>query len=57
MPQDQDPEVLKAAFKEAMKEWLDEKYAMVGRWSVRIIVTAGLGALMYWVLHMSGWHK
>ncbi len=50
-------EDMKNALKKALKEWLDEKYAEVGRWSIHAIVVAALGALTFWILHQNGWTK
>lgn len=41
----------KDVLKEALKEWLDDKYAEVGKWAVRSIAVAALGALAYFVIH------
>lgn len=48
---------VKQALKEALKEWLDDKYAEFGRWSFRTILVAGLAALVYFILSMNGWHR
>lgn len=48
---------VKEALKEALKEWLNEKLAELGLWSFRTIAVAGLGALVYFILSMNGWHK
>lgn len=46
-------EEVKAAAKEAIKEWLDERYMEVGRWSLHLLF-CGLAALVaYAILH--GW--
>lgn len=34
-------DVVKEAIKEATKEWMDEKYRQVGRWTVRCFCVAG----------------
>ena len=47
----------KRVMKEAIKEWLDEQFARFGRWSFYGIAAAGLGALAYFLLTASGWHK
>lgn len=47
----------KEALKEALKEWLDDKLAQVGWWSIKTFAVAGLGALAYFILIMNGWHK
>lgn len=57
MLNNREEDLIKRAFKEAMKEWLDEKYATVGKWTLRSLVAAGLTALLYFILVMNGWHK
>ena len=47
----------KQALKEGMKEWLDDRYAEFGRWSLRVILVAALGALVIFILSMQGFHK
>lgn len=47
----------KAAFKEAIKEWLDEQYRAIGHWTFRIILTAALASLLYFILWADGWRK
>lgn len=47
----------KEALKEALKEWLDEKYAAFGKWSFRTLSVLALGALVYFILYMNGWHR
>lgn len=46
----------KEALKEALKEWLDEQFATFGRWSFRALAVAAIGALVYFILQMNGWH-
>lgn len=42
--------------KEALKEWLDEKWAAFGKWSIRGILAAGLAAIVTLILMVkSGW--
>lgn len=50
-------EEIKAALKEAIKEWMDEKFAEFGKWSFRGIFIAALGALTYFILTTNGWIK
>ena len=45
----------KAVIKEALKEWMDEKFAAFGRWSIIGIAAAALFALMYFILAVKGW--
>lgn len=41
---------VKAALKEALKEWMDEKYSEFGKWSVHTILAAALAALAYYLV-------
>ena len=47
----------KAAVKEALHEWLDEKFAAFGKWSFYGMAAAILAAGTYFVLLANGWHK
>lgn len=57
VPQRIEAEVLKEAYKEAMKEWLDDQFATFGRYSFYALLSAGLTALMYFILTSNGWHR
>lgn len=46
----------KEALKEALKEWMDEKFAAFGKWSLGAISVAALGLLAYLLLTINGWH-
>jgi len=48
---------IKKAMKEALKEWLDGKFAAFGKWSAAGLAAAGLVALVYFILSINGWHK
>ncbi len=50
-------EETKLALKEALKEWLDEKFSQLGKWSLGTIVAAALAALTYFILKMNGWTR
>lgn len=50
-------EEAKAAVKEALHEWLEEKYAQFGRWSLHGILAIALAVLAYFFLSTNGWHK
>lgn len=52
---DFDKETAKAAFKEAAKEWLDDKYRQVGKWTVHGALAGLVFALGYFVLFAHGW--
>ena len=47
--EDFDREEQKKIVKEAIMEWLDEKYAQLGRWTFHGILAAALGALTYFM--------
>ena len=54
MPVDLDKETQKAAIKEAISEWLDVQFAVVGRWTVNGIIAAALAGLLYAWLSTKG---
>lgn len=45
----------KAMIKEALQEWMEKKYADVGRWSMRGIFIMAIGTLVYIWLGSHGW--
>jgi len=45
----------KEVVKEALKEWLDEKFILVGKWTVTSIMALALAALVYFMLTYHGW--
>lgn len=52
-----DKEEQKAVFKEAIKEWMDDKFLMFGKWSAGAIGIAAFSALMYFIYYFEGWKK
>lgn len=48
-------ELMKAAVKEGIKEWLDDKFAMFGKWAVVSLAAVALAALVLFVLATNGW--
>lgn len=52
-----DNEVQKAIIKEALHEWLDDKFATFGRWSMQGLAAGGLVGIVYLILWSNGWHK
>ena len=48
---------LKIIVKVAIKEWLDEQTLKFGKWSLRWLATAALGALLWFILTAQGWSK
>lgn len=47
----------KLALKEALKEWLDDKFAAFGKYSFTAMASAAFVALIYFILTSNGWHK
>lgn len=52
-----DDEAQKRLIKEALKEWLDEKFTTLGKWTAGGFAAASLAALVILILWTSGWHK
>ena len=50
-------EAIKLAMKEAIREWLDERFAELGRWTLRGLAAAMLAGLLWLMLISQGWHK
>jgi hypothetical protein len=48
---------MKRVFKEALKEWLDEKFREFGKWSFFGFMAAAFSALTYLILTANGWHR
>lgn len=48
-------EAMKAAVKEALKEWLDAKFTTFGKWSLTSLAALALAALVYFILRANGW--
>lgn len=57
MPEALDKEEAKDVVKEALKEWLDEKFAQFGKWSAVTLSAGVLVALVLFILTMNGWKK
>jgi len=49
------PESRKALLKEALHEWMEEKFASVGKWTMRGILVMAFGMLVYFVFWTGGW--
>lgn len=47
----------KAIVKEALKEWLDAQWAVIGKWTVKGAAAAIFSAVAYWWLTTHGWHR
>lgn len=57
IPNSIEVDVLKEAYKEAMKEWLDEQFTRFGRFTFYGLLSAGLAAMIYLILISQGWHR
>ena len=55
MTPEEQKQLVKEAFKEASKEWLQEIYQSFGKWSLRALGAALLVALLFFLLTMNGW--
>lgn len=47
---DMTPAEIKAAMKDAIKEWLDDKFADFGKWSLGGMLAGLLGGVGYFIL-------
>jgi hypothetical protein len=50
-----DPEVQKLAVKEAIKEFMEERYAAFGKFSIGVLFAAAFCGMMYLFLGAHGW--
>ena len=46
---------MRQVFKEAINEWMSERFKEFGKWSVKSIGVAALGVLAYFVFVIKGW--
>jgi adenine/guanine phosphoribosyltransferase-like PRPP-binding protein len=44
----------KELFKQAIKEWMTERYADVGRWTVKVILTTALTGFLWAYIQARG---
>lgn len=44
----------KEVMKQAIKEWMDEKYSDVGKWFVKTLLVAGVTSLLFYYISMRG---
>ena len=54
MPVDLDREAQKEAIKEAISEWLDARFADVGRWTIKGLIAVALAGTLYAYLVTKG---
>ncbi len=47
--------IYKEAVREALKEWLDEKFTTLGKFSLTSIAAMALAGLVYFILAWNGW--
>jgi hypothetical protein len=52
-----DEEAMKSAVKEALKEWLDEKFSTFGKWAAASLAALVLAAFVLFVLWANGWKQ
>lgn len=52
-----DKELQKAAIKEAISEWLDDKFSQFGKWTFYGLMAAGFAGMVYLALKGQGWNK
>lgn len=41
--------------KQAIKEWMDDRYADIGRWAVKTVLIAGLTYFLFKYVEFRGW--
>jgi len=54
---DLDKQDVKEALKEAIREWLDEKYSAFGKWTFHGLAAMALCGVVYVAMISNGWHK
>lgn len=54
---DIDKAVQKEAVKEALQEWLDKQFAVLGKWTLGGLLSMGFAVLVYLYLSQNGWAK
>ena len=45
----------KEIVKQAIKEWMDERYADLGRWLLSRLLVAGLTSFLFWYISVRGY--
>lgn len=48
---------IKEALKEAITEWLNDKFIMLGKWTLGGLAAAAFAGLVYLAILGLGWHK
>jgi len=47
----------KEALKEGIKEWMNEQFAMFGKFTLGALLAAAFGGMVYLSMIGMGWHK
>jgi|HubBroStandDraft_1064217.scaffolds.fasta_scaffold687816_2 hypothetical protein len=47
----------KEAVKEAIKEWMDDKFSTFGKWTITTAGVVLFGWVIYGLLVLNGWHR
>lgn len=55
MTPEEQKELQKQAFKEAISEWLDKQFSAFGKWTLRGISSIALGMFLYAYAAAHGW--
>jgi hypothetical protein len=50
-------EIVKEALKEGIRDWIDDKYREVGKYTLAALAAVTFAGLIYFVLMLSGWHS
>jgi hypothetical protein len=56
MTPDEQKELHKEAIKEAISEWLDKQFIVLGKWTLKGISAMGLAVLVYLWAAAHGWN-
>jgi hypothetical protein len=56
MTPEEQKEIHKAAIKEAIGEWLDKQFIVLGKWTLKGMSAMGLAVLVYLWAAAHGWH-
>jgi hypothetical protein len=55
MTPEEQKELHKQAIKEAIQEWLNQQYSLVGKWTLKGITAVALAVLFYLYAAAHGW--
>ena len=45
----------KEVLKQAIKEWMDDRYAEVGKWAVKVLLTAAVTLILWKYIELRGY--